>query len=477
MSLVPGFRQFACFGPQLPRQNPPDVSVRVPIISAKRVTKFLRRSASVAGSGAEFSERLVATERKKKGRNVAGVDQDELVDPTMLSDPDSFFCEFNGIQIHHKVCHHGEEQTGQPFNSEISSASAGSNVPKVGLPMILLHGFGASVFSWAGVMKPLASLIGSSVLAFDRPAFGLTSRPRHSIWSTGKADMLPLNPYSIAFSVLATLFFIDRLGPEKAVLVGHSAGCLVAVDTYFEYPERIAALILVAPAIFAPLFGDKARKGSQKGKAAQSEDRGSTTDNQRNHFIVIWNLLCRLVGLIVQTAMHVIKGMKDMLGSIYRNILLAVLRSSLSIILVRMIIDKFGIAAVRNSWCDANKITDFTINGYTKPLRAKDWDVSLLEYTLATLTNSGSKTEPPLAARLAEISCPVLIITGDTDRIVPRWNAERLASVIPGATLQVIESCGHLPHEEKAAEFLLAIKKFLQRTFGAPGEVVFATGC
>ncbi|CAA6661894.1 unnamed protein product [Spirodela intermedia] len=403
-------------------------------------------------------QRLVATERKKKGRNVAGVDQDELVDPTMLSDPDSFFCEFNGIQIHHKVCHHGEEQTGQPW-----------------LPMILLHGFGASVFSWAGVMKPLASLIGSSVLAFDRPAFGLTSRPRHSIWSTGKADMLPLNPYSIAFSVLATLFFIDRLGPEKAVLVGHSAGCLVAVDTYFEYPERIAALILVAPAIFAPLFGDKARKGR------------STTDNQRNHFIVIWNLLCRLVGLIVQTAMHVIKGMKDMLGSIYRNILLAVLRSSLSIILVRMIIDKFGIAAVRNSWCDANKITDFTINGYTKftlifemivqPLRAKDWDVSLLEYTLATLTNSGSKTEPPLAARLAEISCPVLIITGDTDRIVPRWNAERLASVIPGATLQVIESCGHLPHEEKAAEFLLAIKKFLQRTFGAPGEVVFATGC
>lgn len=31
-----------------------------------------------------------------------------------------------------------------------------------------------------------------------------------------------------------------------------------------------------------------------------------------------------------------------------------------------MIIDKFGIAAIRNSWCDANKITDFTINGYTK---------------------------------------------------------------------------------------------------------------
>lgn len=159
--------------------------------------------------------------RKKKERNVAGVDQDELVDPTMLSDPDSFFCEFNGVQIHHKVCRHGEEPTDQPFNSETFSGSADPNLPKSGLPMILLHGFGASLFSWAGVMKHLASLTGSSVLAFDRPAFGLTSRPRPALRSAGKADVPPLNPYSTAFSVLATLFFIDRLAPEKAILVGY----------------------------------------------------------------------------------------------------------------------------------------------------------------------------------------------------------------------------------------------------------------
>lgn len=111
----------------------------------------------------------------------------------------------------------------------------------------------------------------------------------------------------------------------------------MAVDAYFESPERVAALILVAPAIVAPFFGHDASKGSQKGNAAQSEGGGSTADNQRNQFIMIWNLLCRLVGFIVQTAMHVIKGMKDMLGSIYRNILSAVLRSSLSIILVNNI--------------------------------------------------------------------------------------------------------------------------------------------
>lgn len=31
-----------------------------------------------------------------------------------------------------------------------------------------------------------------------------------------------------------------------------------------------------------------------------------------------------------------------------------------------MIIDKFGILAVRNSWYDPNQVTEHIINGYTK---------------------------------------------------------------------------------------------------------------
>lgn len=33
---------------------------------------------------------------------------------------------------------------------------------------------------------------------------------------------------------------------------------------------------------------------------------------------------------------------------------------------VRMVIDKFGITAVRNSWYDSNQITDHVLQGYTK---------------------------------------------------------------------------------------------------------------
>jgi pimeloyl-ACP methyl ester carboxylesterase len=133
------------------------------------------------------------------------VDQEDLLDPGQLADPDSLFCEFNGVQLHHKICHHGEQ-------SELDTSD--KEIKKVGLPMVLLHGFGASVFSWEKVMRPLASLTGSKVLAFDRPAFGLTSRVREFMG-------LNVNPYSTAFSVLATISFIDMLGSDKAILMGY----------------------------------------------------------------------------------------------------------------------------------------------------------------------------------------------------------------------------------------------------------------
>lgn len=170
----------------------------------------------------DYAEQFVGAERKKKRRSVAGVDQDELLDPATLADPDSAFCEFKGVQIHHKVCHHEEEEMDHTLQSGIPSRCADGNAGRVGLPMVLLHGFGASVFSWGRVMKPLARLTGSKVLAFDRPAFGLTSRTGlFGRRSSAREDTTPINPYSMAFSVLATLSFVDMLGSEKAILMGY----------------------------------------------------------------------------------------------------------------------------------------------------------------------------------------------------------------------------------------------------------------
>src|SRR4051812_6083514 len=104
----------------------------------------------------------------RRRRTVAGIDQDDLLDPEALADPDSSFYEINGVRVHHKVCAHDDHSS--------SGSSTVVTTHQIGLPIVLLHGFGASVFSWSRVMRPLARIVGAKVLAFDRPAFGLTSR-------------------------------------------------------------------------------------------------------------------------------------------------------------------------------------------------------------------------------------------------------------------------------------------------------------
>ncbi|XVF24281.1 hypothetical protein REPUB_Repub13aG0114100 [Reevesia pubescens] len=422
-------------------------------------------SASASGAQYPAAGELMDAGRKQQKKRIAGIDQDELLDPKLLADPDSSFCEFQGVEIHHKLYDPHSHSSDSSLLSHTQDAQDHTPTPspslKLGLPMILLHGFGASVFSWNKVMKRLAHLTGSTVLAFDRPAFGLTSRL--NTFGTQITDAKPLNPYSMAFSVLATLYFIGFLAAEKAILVGHSAGSLVAVDAYFEAPERIAALILVAPAILAPRAIPKPKVVESKGDRSGSNNLGKQQFN-------LFKILSKYTKFVMEAIMRMIKGMAEVLNSLYKKALSSLLRSSFAVMLIRMIIDKFGRAAVRTAWYDSKQVTEHILDGYTKPLRAKGWDRALVEFTAAMLINGESEMKPPLAKRLHEISCPVLIITGDTDRIVPSWNAERLSRAIPHSKLEVITNCGHLPHEEKVEEFVKVIEKFLQRAFGASEE-------
>lgn len=45
-----------------------------------------------------------------------------------------------------------------------------------------------------------------------------------------------------------------------------------------------------------------------------------------------------------------------------------------------------------------------------QPLRTKDWDRALVEFTAATFLDEEYKTKPPLSERLHEISCPGNVI-------------------------------------------------------------------
>ena len=133
-----------------------------------------------------------------------------------LADPDSRFVEVNGVTVHYK-----EMGQGEPV-------------------FILLHGFGASEFSWREVMEPLST--SGRVIAYDRPAFGLTERPMEGNW-TGT------NPYSVQGNVELLDGLMDELGVDKAILVGNSAGGEVAAAYAIKHPERVQGLVLVDPAV------------------------------------------------------------------------------------------------------------------------------------------------------------------------------------------------------------------------------------
>jgi pimeloyl-ACP methyl ester carboxylesterase len=142
---------------------------------------------------------------------------EDTLPPKELAGPDSQFLEIDGIEAHYQ--------------------SAGEGEPT----FILLHSFAASLFSWREVWEPLSQI--DRVIAYDRPAFGLTERPMPEDWGE-------VNPYTIESQTQLLIHLMDELGVEKAILVGNSAGGTQALYTYLHHPERVQALILVDPAIY-----------------------------------------------------------------------------------------------------------------------------------------------------------------------------------------------------------------------------------
>lgn len=113
-----------------------------------------------------------------------------------------------------------------------------------------------------------------------------------------------------------------------------------------------------------------------------------------------------------------------------------------------------GLNFARSAWHDPAGITDEIWAGYQKPLQAADWDRALWEMTAAAAPSG-------LPDRLDQLALPVLVITGDDDRIVPTAQSVRLAEELPNAELVVMPACGHVPQEECPQAVLDAMQTFL----------------
>lgn len=68
--------------------------------------------------------------------------------------------------------------------------------------------------------------------------------------------------------------------------------------------------------------------------------------------------------------------------------------------------------------------------------------------------------------QLSEINVPMLLLSGNKDQLIPLEKAQAMASVIPNATLTVIENVGHMPMLELPLTTTMAISHFLNTVVG-----------
>ncbi len=134
-----------------------------------------------------------------------------------LKDADSRFIKLDGINIHYK-----QYGTGEPY-------------------IILMHGFGASTFTWRDVILPLSGY--GTVIAYDRPSSGLTDRPWKMTWDG-------VDPYGVDGQVQMLFKLMDALGIQKAILIGNSAGGAIATYAAWQVPQRVQGLVEVDAAIY-----------------------------------------------------------------------------------------------------------------------------------------------------------------------------------------------------------------------------------
>ena len=102
--------------------------------------------------------------------------------------------------------------------------------------LVFLHGIGADHHAFDGDLAHFSARARS--LAWDMPGYGESAPLEHMTIGT------------LADSLAALL---DARGVERAVVVGHSMGGMVAQELVATRPERVAALALVAT---SPAFGD-----------------------------------------------------------------------------------------------------------------------------------------------------------------------------------------------------------------------------
>lgn len=101
-------------------------------------------------------------------------------------------------------------------------------------PLVLLaHGWPESWYSWRHQIPALAKA-GYRVVVPEMRGYGETDAPAQ------------VDAYDIVQLAADMVGVLDALGEEKATIVGHDWGAVVAASTVLQYPDRFSSLVLMS---------------------------------------------------------------------------------------------------------------------------------------------------------------------------------------------------------------------------------------
>lgn len=283
----------------------------------------------------------------------------------------------------------------------------------IGKPVLMVHGGPGTPFA-----RPLAALQPLDqtyeFIYYDQRGCGRSSRPLDRFESSNYYRNM--NTLESTLGIGAQVADIERmrliLARDRLVLFGHSFGALLASMYAAEFPERIRALVLVAPAnLLVMPVADDGLFGEVR-KALPESMQKEYTDYLSGYL----------------DFGHVFSKSESELAAQNR---------------------KFAVyyeAAARAR--DFKLLEMGTDNG--------GWMVQAMYFSMGKRHDYRSA--------LKSVSAPVLVIHGDRD-LQTEEESRAFADAFPHATFQVIRNAGHFVFEDQPQEFTEAVRAFLKNSY------------
>ncbi|HEX7672456.1 MAG TPA: alpha/beta fold hydrolase, partial [Polyangiaceae bacterium] len=242
-----------------------------------------------------------------------------------------------------------------------------------GPPVVLLHGLGATN---ASMLPTLVALAGRHrVLAPDLPGFGDSEKPIAS--------------YDARFFANWLATFLDRVGVDRAHVVGNSMGGRIAIELALTSPSRVRTLSLLAPSMAFRRF---------------------------------------------RHAVPLVKFLSPEMGALPLPLLAPHIHHGVRMLFARS-------SRLPSAWYDS------AVDEFLRVFRTPRGRVALFAAARQIYL------ERPFGptgfwSRLSRVTQPALFVWGDRDRMVPSGFARHVEETLPHAKSVVLQDSGHVPQFE-----------------------------